>query len=129
MPRPAREYAELLMKRIEDFGSQVYLVNTGWSGGRCGSGGERMPLDLTRRCVRAIVAGEVDRAPSIADPIFNLQVPVALEGVPAELLWPRKAWACGEDYDRAAEELAGLFGQNYRRFLHPDVADYRDGGP
>jgi phosphoenolpyruvate carboxykinase (ATP) len=112
--RPAR-YAELLAERLRRHGSRVWLVNTGWTGGPPGGGGQRIRLEHTRAMVRAVLEGKLDAAAFTPDPIFNVQVPAGCPGVPAEVLQPRRQWADGAAYEAQARRLAGLFAANFEK--------------
>jgi phosphoenolpyruvate carboxykinase (ATP) len=124
---PAK-YASLLADRIQRSNAQVWLVNTGWTGGPDGVG-SRIKLAFTRAIVDAIHAGGLRNAPVQEDPIFGLAVPTACPGVPAELLWPRNTWRDKAAYDEAARKLAFLFTENFKRFAAATTDDVRSAGP
>lgn len=112
--RPPRLYADLLVKRLQETGADVFLVNTGWSQGGYGQGGQRFPLAVTRRIVSAITDGELSHATYETLAPFGLSIPTKLEGIDAKVLNPRQSWA-GSGYDDAAQQLLALFEENKRK--------------
>ncbi len=126
MPRPAQVYAGMLAERIARHHADVWLLNTGWTGGPYGVG-SRFKLAYTRAFVTAILDGSLARAQFTPDPVFGLPVPRAVPGVPAEVLAPRATWKDGAAYDAQARKLAGLFRDNDAKFDMP--AEVRAAGP
>ena len=114
-PRPAGVYADLLMKRVGSFGSKVYLVNTGWTGGPFGTG-SRFKIPTTRRVVNAIQNGELNDVATEHVPGLNLHVPVVVDGVDSNLLNPIKTWDNNEEYQTYLAELVQKFQDNFKKF-------------
>ncbi|MEG0259089.1 MAG: phosphoenolpyruvate carboxykinase (ATP) [Lysinibacillus sp.] len=128
LPLPATVYAEMLGKKIDEHGAQVFLVNTGWTGGEYGTG-SRMKLSYTRTMVRAAIDGKLNNVETTQDAVFGLHIPTAVEGVPTEILNPRDAWTDKAAYDKKATELAGLFNDNFNQFSNVSEAIKSQGGP
>jgi phosphoenolpyruvate carboxykinase (ATP) len=115
LPRHPSVYAEMLGEKLRRHDAHVWLVNTGWTGGGYGVG-SRMRLGHTRAMLKAALAGQLDHAETRTDPVFGLDVPLNVSGVPASVLDPRGTWADGDAYDQAAEKLASMFRDNFKRF-------------
>ncbi len=109
------KYAELLGDLIDEHKSQVWLVNTGWSGGPFGVG-KRMKLGYTRAMVHAALGGALDGIKTRTDPVFGLAVPQAIPNVPTEILDPRATWSDPAAYDTQAKKLAEMFRKNFEKF-------------
>lgn len=109
------KYAEMLGKLIDEHGSTVWLVNTGWTGGAFGVG-KRMKLAHTRTMVDSLLHGELAKAKMEIDPIFGLSVPVAIPDVPSAVLKPRETWPDKSAYDEQAKKLAKMFRDNFGKF-------------
>ncbi|MBF2074845.1 MAG: phosphoenolpyruvate carboxykinase (ATP) [Synechococcales cyanobacterium C42_A2020_086] len=121
-PLPPTLYAKMLGERLLHHPhTQVYLVNTGWTGGSYGVG-QRMPIVYTRAMITAALAGQLHEVESAPHPVFKVLVPKQVPGVPGELLDPRQTWSNGEAYDRQAQELARRFTENFRQFRGVDAA-------
>jgi phosphoenolpyruvate carboxykinase (ATP) len=115
-PRPASVYAELLMKRLDETQAQVYLINTGWTQGGYGKGGERFSIPTTRAVVRAALSGELRTAETTLLSGFNLRIPTAVEGVDPHLLNPSKNWSDANAYQHNLQELITRFKDNFAKF-------------
>jgi phosphoenolpyruvate carboxykinase (ATP) len=118
------KYAGLLAEKISRHRVNVWLVNTGWSGGAYGVG-KRMKLSLTRAIVDAIHSGSLRDAPMTPDPVFGIGVVTGCPGVPADVLVPKRTWHDPAAYEATAAKLATLFSDNFRQYrdqVAPDVA-------
>jgi phosphoenolpyruvate carboxykinase (ATP) len=105
----------MLADLIATHGADCWLVNTGWSGGKYGTG-SRMPIRHTRALLRAALDGSLAKVAFRAEPHFGLMIPEAVPGIPAEILDPRRAWADKAAYDATARELLARFEQNFAGF-------------
>ena len=116
MPRSPKEYAALLIDRIKKFGSQVYLVNTGWTGGPLGVG-KRFPIPVTRAIITAILNNKLENTQTKNLNILNLNIPLSIDGVDSNLLEPEKCWTSPIKYKQSARALASLFIENMSNFV------------
>ncbi|MFY9288355.1 MAG: phosphoenolpyruvate carboxykinase (ATP) [Alphaproteobacteria bacterium] len=116
MPRPADVYAKLLGQKIAFHKVNCWLINTGWSGGGALEGGQRMPINVTRTLLRAVLSGDLAKVKFVNDGTFGLQVPETAENVPTEMLHPRDMWKDKAAYDATAKKLIGLFTENFKKF-------------
>lgn len=121
LPLHPGKYAEMLGKKMEENNVNVWLINTGWTGGPYGVG-HRMKLGFTRAMISAALEGKLDEVATTLDPIFGMAVPTEVPGVPSELLNPRNTWSDGAAYDEKAKYLAGLFVKNFEKYA-PGVSD------
>jgi phosphoenolpyruvate carboxykinase (ATP) len=128
LPLHPMEYAELLAEKIRKHGSNVWLVNTGWSGGEYGVG-SRIDLPYTRRIVNAALNGELDHVEYDTEPFFGLHIPTSIEGVPDEILLPRQTWADKDAYDVKAKQLATMFKKNFKNFEDRATPEVVAAGP
>lgn len=115
LPLHPIKYATLLGEKMRKHAVNVWLVNTGWSGGPYGTG-QRMKLSYTRAMISAALNGSLADTEFVAHPVFGLLMPAQCEGVPSELLDPRNTWADQNHYDNKANELAQAFLDNYKQF-------------
>jgi len=116
LPLHPTKYAELLGKKLEEHSDvNVWLINTGWSGGSYGVG-SRMSLKYTRAMITAAMNGELNDVEYVAHPVFGVLVPQSCPNVPAEILNPRDTWTDKEAYDKKANELAQLFVKNFAKY-------------
>lgn len=113
-------YADILGQKMERHGTDAYLVNTGWIGGKYGVG-QRMPLKTTRKIIDAILDGSIEDAAFETMPVFNIRIPKSLEGLGSEVLNPRNAWADKDEYDVTARRLAEMFIANFSHFTDTET--------
>ncbi len=129
LPLHPTVYARLLGEKMEQHGVNAYLVNTGWVGGGYGVG-KRMSIKATRACVNAILDGSINNSEFEETRWFRLQIPKALTGVDSALLNPRNAWADKEQFDATANKLAGMFIENFKKYVkNGDDFDFTKAGP
>jgi phosphoenolpyruvate carboxykinase (ATP) len=128
MVLPPIKYAQLLGERIANHNVDVWLVNTGWSGGPYGVG-KRMDIAFTRAMIRATLSGALRQVPTRHDDLFNLEVPITCPHVPNDVLDPRRTWADSVKYDIYADKLAEMFRANFSRFENQVPAEVAAAGP
>jgi phosphoenolpyruvate carboxykinase (ATP) len=108
-------YGNLLEKLIREHNVSCWLVNTGWTGGKYGTG-KRMAIGHTRALLRAVLDGSLTSAHFTPDPFFGLMIPRDVAGIPNEVLDPRRAWADTAAYDATAADLVARFEANFATF-------------
>ena len=118
----------MLGRKLDEHGSSVWLINTGWTGGPFGEG-ERMPIAATRDLVDAALSGRLDGVELRRDDVFGFEVPVSVPGVDSKLLTPRDTWSDPDAYDRKAKELAGMFRDNFDKKFATEVPEIAAAGP
>ncbi|MBM7653245.1 phosphoenolpyruvate carboxykinase (ATP) [Neobacillus cucumis] len=128
LPLPATRYAEMLGDKILEHDANVFLVNTGWTGGGYGIG-NRMKLSYTRAMVQAAIEGELNQIETVKDKIFGLNIPIHIAGVPDEVLQPSQTWADAQDYEEKAKALAAKFRENFKKFQDVSADIEHKGGP
>ena len=128
LPLPPSYYAKVLASKLEQYQPDVWLINTGWTGGPYGTG-SRIRIPYTRAMLNAALSGRLESAPYAPDAVFGFDVPGTVPGVPTELLRPRETWADPEAYDAQAARLARMFRENAEQFA-ADLGDaVREAGP
>lgn len=128
MPLHPTRYAEMLSKKMQEANVNVWLVNTGWSGGPYGIG-SRMSLKYTRALITAALNGELDKVTYKNHEVFGVAMPTTCPGVPAEILNPRNTWTDKEAYDQKASNLAAAFNKNFEKFAEFANQEILDGAP
>jgi phosphoenolpyruvate carboxykinase (ATP) len=115
LPLHPGQYAEMLGKKMKEHNVNVWMINTGWSGGGYGVG-NRMKLSYTRAMITAALEGKLDNVSYQAHPVFGMMMPAECPNVPAEILNPRNTWADKEAYDATAKHLAEQFIKNFEKY-------------
>jgi phosphoenolpyruvate carboxykinase (ATP) len=115
LPLHPGKYAMMLGEKMQENNVNVWMVNTGWTGGPYGIG-SRMKLKFTRAMITAALEGKLNSVPFKADPIFGVAIPEECPHVPTEVLTPRNTWADKNAYDEKAKYLAGLFVKNFEKY-------------
>jgi phosphoenolpyruvate carboxykinase (ATP) len=110
LPLSPMVYAKMLQEKIQEHGTRVWLVNTGWIGGAYGTG-KRINLPYTRRMISAALRNEIDLSKLRTETAFGLKIPHSIQGIPEEILDQRLAWSDAQQYQRTAEELFRQFSQ------------------
>ena len=127
MPLHPTKYAEMLGEKIREENVNVWLINTGWSGGEY-SVGKRIPLKYTRAMITAILNQTISKN-YITDKIFKLNIPSSCPNVPSEILTPRSTWDNKDYYDKKAIELASAFNENFKQFAGFANQEILNGAP
>ena len=107
-------------RRVEKSGANVFLINTGWTGGSYGKG-HRIPLKYTRAMINAALNGDLDFVEYVKEPFFNLKIPRSCPGVPAEMLNPKNTWSNKREYDKTAKKLTKMFQENFKKYDLPST--------
>lgn len=128
LPMHPSIYAEMLGEKINQHKPNVWMLNTGWTGGPYGVG-ERIRLRYTRAMLEAVLAGELQQVAFQQDPIFGFDVPLTVPKVPSDLLIPRNDWEDPDAYDKAARSLAGMFQDNFVNYASGTSKAIREAGP
>ena len=121
-------YAKMLGEKIREHRPNVWLLNTGWTAGAHGTG-HRIAIPHTRAMVRAMLSGSLDGVECRRDPVFGLEIPVAVDGVPADILTPRSTWADPAAYDAQAAKLSEMFRENFERYADGVDEAVKQAGP
>ncbi|MEA1915842.1 MAG: phosphoenolpyruvate carboxykinase (ATP) [Campylobacterota bacterium] len=129
LPQHPTVYAKLLGEKIEKHNVNVYLVNTGWTGGAYGTG-KRMSIKDTRTCINSILDGSINNSEFQTTNTFKFNVPTTLGTIDPKVLNPRAAWANQDQFDQKRDELAKMFIKNFKKYLTDDTSfDFTSAGP
>lgn len=128
MPMSPQVYADLLFNKIHKHGTKVWLVNSGWTGGRYGVG-KRISIGDTKAIINAIHDGRINDAEFENLPIFNVQYPKSIKGVDSSILNPENTWANKDEYHVTLRKVAEMFNENFKRYENVATDAVRSGGP
>jgi phosphoenolpyruvate carboxykinase (ATP) len=128
MPLHPGDYAILLGEKIESNQCQVWLINTGWSGGAYGTG-KRMSLPNTRKMIEAVLDNTIDQGGYEDFPVFNFKVPKQVPGVDSNILQPENTWEDKVKYNEERISLAHLFQRNFTKFESGVATSIKNAGP
>jgi phosphoenolpyruvate carboxykinase (ATP) len=128
LPLHPGKYADMLGEKMEKHNVNVWLINTGWTGGAYGDG-HRMKLSYTRAMISAALQGKLDNVETIADPVFGVAIPKHVPGVPDEILIPKNTWSDKAAYDGRAKFLACLFAKNFEKYASGVSKEILEAGP
>jgi phosphoenolpyruvate carboxykinase (ATP) len=128
MVRHPSEYAAMLKQRMERFNVRVWLVNTGWVGGKFGVG-KRISIRHTRNLLNAALDGKLDDAKFRKDKLFGFEVPLSCPDVPEDVLEPSSAWGDKDEYWKRYDALAARFIENFKLYSAKCEQDVRNAGP
>lgn len=124
------KYAKMLADKITKHNSDAWLLNTGWVGGAAGKGGRRCPLKYTRKILDAVHSGELAAANYEVYPVFNLNIPTAIEGVPTEILNPKNSWrGTAAEFQKEVGALGKLFIENFSMYAAEATQNVKAAGP
>lgn len=128
LPLHPAQYAEMLGKKMDEHQVNVWLINTGWTGGPFGVG-SRIRLKYTRAMIQAALEGKLDYVKYLEHEIFGLRYPTVCPDVPNEVLDPRETWPDEDKYDEAARKLAIRFNKNFESFSEKASAEILSAAP
>ena len=128
LPLHPSKYAEMLGDKIRKYKPNVWMINTGWSGGAYGVG-SRIKLKYTRALLHAALSGELNDGEFVKDPIFGFDIPTKVNKVPSEILIPKNSWENKGEYTKAAKKLAKMFAKNFESFADGTSDEIKNAGP
>ena len=128
LPLHPGKYAKMLGDKMQEHKVNVWMINTGWTGGPYGIG-SRMKLKYTRAMITAALEGKLNSITFHADPVFGMAIPVECPNVPPDILNPRNTWSDQTEYDAKAKFLANLFIKNFDKYKDGATAEVLAGAP